>query len=1247
MTTTIKKRIALILVLVQLFVLLPILTPVTEAAQVDAEIPILNKTIVGTVQFQSFNFLGDNDEGIDGTDYHSTYYYTDDYFASSAVNNNATKQVENWTALDNPSLAACSMDFAVASYTSAEGDVISASSRCWDNTDYSEKDKNVKAFLSECGFENIEPHGMTEKPTMDSIGYTLASKQIVVWDEETKTNRPHTLVAVGIRGAGYGPEWASNVTIGTTGQGASVVRHRGFDDSAQTVCAGIRSFLDAHNITGDVKYWVCGFSRAAAVANLAAGYLTDNPNVYGTSIDDVYGYTYECPQAASTSENALNYKNIHNIINALDAVPKVSPSGFRHQRLGVDYLMPYYKNAGNQNATYYNRMLEVLKTIAVGNGREADHLVSDIQNYPYNNPLPIYTMTATRLIADALSGDLMTNFGTERAETGWLGNVDSLLGNGQWYMDDFIDNLIDVFLTSNAWDRDYTGSTSNVITHRTRFIDNYQEDFRVALGYLIDYSGPAFLVLIDKVLGAVGSSLGISDAGMGLAFLNFYNDPKGSYASYNLLVDRSWRGKPKKDVLITEAQSKVVEVVTNMTSGYSHATITKNRLDQALRHITAVVIDLYADELDRYDAQYFGTSLHWMWTILATHEQETVLSWIMSLDPNHMNRSCRTVMVPRDADAKLYEYRAQYAQYDGSPEDVTSCAPVVASWENGEWNSLDERITYNASGDYIFIRYPASLRIRTDVEAHSSLSLSDVAMDDYMTTSETINVSAGAEQFASTLPSSGSSDASGYRYSTTNTRYTNANAKNNLLDAYGALEPGDVLHILANETNSYNGTTTYDLIIDKAKQTAIKDYGTPGAEMDSGTDMDTAVALGCHRSEKSDAVVRNIRTRSEQTVIPASSIYYDDELSGSSAAGYAGETTRVDTDESGKMIWMKFRGTRIDVYCTTVADAGYVQAAVLDENGNIVAAGDKRMIVTMRNSSDTTRYNVPTISFDGLDANTDYYLKIYAVRGADYRLDGIRVYHSADEDDTDVKAAYEAAGEQDAKYVNLRGLLLNNISEESLRNNNETGALFYTDSGTSYALTSDEYLMNSPKNEIYLQTGQSVAFQIIGSYEKVAVGLSAPESKTDGGTVTVSDGNGSKTLSVANALDQYYVITPAPDGSVMIQNSGDSMIAITNVKLSGKYTPPEDAATSVSAPLMVTRSLLRYASNFAELPETEEKPEEVTVTEEETPPVVNPPADQTPEPEPSSPATVPSNETFSLSKMLSKLVQRVRSLFGF
>ena len=115
MRNNMKRSIAALLVWLQVFTLLPLAALAADTAPAEQtaaavmaadpqETPVLNKTVVGTVKFQSFNFLGDNAAGIDGTDYQSTYYYTDDYFAPSAVNANATKQVENWTALDNPSL---------------------------------------------------------------------------------------------------------------------------------------------------------------------------------------------------------------------------------------------------------------------------------------------------------------------------------------------------------------------------------------------------------------------------------------------------------------------------------------------------------------------------------------------------------------------------------------------------------------------------------------------------------------------------------------------------------------------------------------------------------------------------------------------------------------------------------------------------------------------------------------------------------------------------------------------------------------------------------------------------------------------------------------------------------------------------------------------------------------------------------------------------------------------------------------
>ena len=187
MTKTMKQGIAVLAIIAQLLIILPfsiISVNAEETAQGDSGIPILNETIVGEVTFQSFNFLGNNTTGEDATEYHTTFYYTDDFFSRSAINENANQQVMNWNDLEDTSMATCSMDFTLAAMTSSKGNVVSASSNSWNNTDYSNKDKNVKAFLGDCGFTDIETYGLKEKPTMDSIGYTIASKQIRVWDDE-------------------------------------------------------------------------------------------------------------------------------------------------------------------------------------------------------------------------------------------------------------------------------------------------------------------------------------------------------------------------------------------------------------------------------------------------------------------------------------------------------------------------------------------------------------------------------------------------------------------------------------------------------------------------------------------------------------------------------------------------------------------------------------------------------------------------------------------------------------------------------------------------------------------------------------------------------------------------------------------------------------------------------------------------------------------------------------------------------
>ena len=81
-----------------------------------------------------------------------------------------------------------------------------------------------KNGLGKLGFEHFEANdGFKVKPTKDSIGAVAAEKKLTIDKED------YTLIALAIRGGGYEAEWASNVTMGKTGQ------HQGFEKASQDV----------------------------------------------------------------------------------------------------------------------------------------------------------------------------------------------------------------------------------------------------------------------------------------------------------------------------------------------------------------------------------------------------------------------------------------------------------------------------------------------------------------------------------------------------------------------------------------------------------------------------------------------------------------------------------------------------------------------------------------------------------------------------------------------------------------------------------------------------------------------------------------------------------------------------------------------------------------------------------------------------------------------------------------------------
>ena len=385
----------------------------------------------------------------------------------------------------------------------------------------------------------------------------------------------------------------------------------------------------------------------------------------------------------------------------------------------------------------------------------------------------------------------------------------------------------------------------------------------------------------------------------------------------------------------------------------------------------------------------------------------------------------------------------------------------------------------------------------------------------------------------------------------------------------------------------------------------------------------------------------------EHQAIPANNIYFDDALLKTEApvTDGAGYNVRVTTDAAktvtdvadGSELLYTFTGTGIDVYCTTNAAGGYVQAGLMtgegkhaenlvyferedghyfiDENGKYVRIDKDHpapdgatlydsSLIAVRNYSVTPekadRYNVPTVSYTGLPYGT-YTIRIVTVENANYKLDGIRIYNAMDDPDKD--SVYAGTHEANARFYNLRDALLNDGQDVTVKKQDESsvmktylgktdsellpGVLFIDDQSSVklektvvdaqgnfvldektgkpktelvYKDAYSAYVANGPKNEIYLEAGQGIAFKIDASAQgdHYWIGLSVPDQGSTSAVVKVN--NKAVEPTITSAVDMYYPITPREDGTVVIVNNGDAMVSVTNLKVTSDL--PADKAAS-------------------------------------------------------------------------------------
>ena len=84
--------------------------------------------------------------------------------------------------------------------------------------------ERAEEFFSDIGYSDFDSNAETDYVgTAETIGIALAKKTIL------DGGVPYTIVAVSVRGGGYGSEWASNFTVGYSDENNG--NHKGFYES--------------------------------------------------------------------------------------------------------------------------------------------------------------------------------------------------------------------------------------------------------------------------------------------------------------------------------------------------------------------------------------------------------------------------------------------------------------------------------------------------------------------------------------------------------------------------------------------------------------------------------------------------------------------------------------------------------------------------------------------------------------------------------------------------------------------------------------------------------------------------------------------------------------------------------------------------------------------------------------------------------------------------------------------------------
>ena len=294
-------------------------------------------------------------------------------------------------------------------------------------------------------------------------------------------------------------------------------------------------------------------------------------------------------------------------------------------------------------------------------------------------------------------------------------------------------------------------------------------------------------------------------------------------------------------------------------------------------------------------------------------------------------------------------------------------------------------------------------------------------------------------------------------------------------------------------------------------------------------------------------------------------------------------TVNANTYKENNSSWptatFTFKGTGFDIISLTDNKSGAIYVDVY--KGNSIAGQRVSGYVvnnyygytysetngwqTTTAEGDNAIYQVPVIKVSDLTYG-QYTVKIMvgysqyqdvAKNGAySFWMDAIRVYTPGG---SALDNAYNQDGEKNPNFVELRKVLLDADSFGTIETAN--GAVFIDGKGGNATVT--DYKNYGPNHEVYLASGQAIAFQLVASGAKptdLQLGAKLANGTSATLTITGAQIKNAGSLTLGTATDMFYQLTDIDwtksgnqyrSGVITLTNSGTDMISLTNLKFIG------------------------------------------------------------------------------------------------